>query len=97
MTLHETADAMRRVADAIDKVTFGEIDIETGHPRPMLDGESAVGGAVMLTYLRDMITCVDRERVTQEWVLVLLETIGRDMELFPTGTASAIWQAEDDE
>ena len=63
----------------------------------MLEGDAAVGAAFMLIYLRDLITASDRREYDQAGLLVLLEIISRDAQLFPNGVAQTMWQAEDDE
>lgn len=97
MTFTETAAAMRKLADGIDKVVSQRGDTDTGHPKPMLEGEASVGAAVMLTYIRDLVTTSNREDWSHGVVLVLLETLSRDAEFFPCGVGQLIWNAEDEE
>jgi hypothetical protein len=94
MTFTEAASAMHRVANAIERVAPERGDIESGHPKPMLEGDVAVGGALILCYLRDLFTTGERETYGRADVLVLLETIARDGKLFPCGAARTIWECE---
>ena len=97
MTFTESAAAMRRVADAIDRaVAMQRIDPVTGKPTPVFDGDAAVGAASMLCYLRDCFTTSPRDQWDRPTLLVLLETASRDGDLFPSGMGSIMWQAEDD-
>jgi hypothetical protein len=90
MTTRETAATMRRLADAIDKLP-GELPIAGG-----LDEDCAVGAGAMLCYIRDLLTNSPREHPwsTGE-LLVLLETISRDPDIFPAGVGNLMWAAED--
>jgi len=98
MTFTETAAAMRRLADGIDKIVKQQgHDAETGKPKPMLDGEAGVGGAALLCYLRDCVTTAGRDSWDRPTLLVLLETISRDAEIFPCGVGATMWAAEDED
>jgi len=95
MTFRESAAALRRCADALDRVLLTNKDCETGAPKPMLTEETAVGGAAILCYIRDLFTSGEREQFDRGSILVVLETISRDAELFPCGIGTVMWQAED--
>lgn len=97
MTFTETASTMRRVADAIDQVVKDMGDTDNGSPKPMLTSEAATGAAVMLCYIRDLVTCGDRDSFDRPTLLVILETISRDAEIFPYGVGKTIWAADDKE
>lgn len=97
MTFTETANAMRRLADGMDKIVRQRGDVDDQRPKPMLDGDGAVGAAVMLTYIRDLVTVADREDWSQGVFLVMLETISRDSELFPCGVGKLMWGAEEED
>jgi hypothetical protein len=60
----------------------------------MLDGDAAVGAAMMLCYLRDLITVSPRLDYGQSDLLVILEAVSRDHELFPTGVGQVLWACE---
>lgn len=96
MTYYEAASAMRRLADVFDKV--GK-NAKTGAPKPMMSEEMATGAAIMLTYLRDLVTTGNRDVYPREDLLVLLETMSRDNEMFPCGVGRLIWDqvTEDDD
>lgn len=94
MTFLETAQAMRRMADVIENVVQKEgRDTQTSTFKPVFEPESAVGAASMLCYLRDLVTVGDKEMYDRGTLLVLLETISRDPELFPCGAGQLLWQA----
>lgn len=98
MTFTESAEAMRRCADGIDKVIRSQgKDTQTGNPTPMLDGDAAIGAALMLIYLRDLFTAANRDQWDRPSILVALEAISRDQEVFPTGVGRVMWQCEEDE
>jgi hypothetical protein len=98
VTFAETAAAMRRCADAIDKVVREQgRDCDTRRPKPMLTEEAAAGAACLLCYLRDLVTAGEREQYDRPSLLVILETISRDPEIFPCGVGQVIWNAEDNE
>lgn len=98
MTFTETAAAFRRLADGIDKVIRAQgADTDTGVAKAMLREDAAVGAAVMLTYIRDLATQANRDSWDRPSLLVMLECISRDAELFPCGTGVAIWNAEEEE
>lgn len=98
MTWGEAANSMRRLADGIEKVIrqMGK-DAETGLPKPMFADDTAVGAAVMLCYIRDLFTLGHREVYDRPSLLVILEAISRDKELFPCGLAQVMWQMEHEE
>lgn len=98
MTYTEMASAMRRVADALDKVVkLHRGDMDTGKPQAMIEGEAAVGAAGLLCYLRDLFTQSKHETFDRATILVLLETISRDEEIFPCGIGTLMWGMEDDD
>ncbi len=93
MTTQQMASAMRRVADAMEKVPGGNI---WKKPETQLDGSLAVGAAGILCYLRDLFTLSDREHYSRADILVILETCSRDGEIFPCGAGQLMWQAQDE-
>jgi len=101
MTLTESAAAMRRLADGIDKIAL-KFHPSTQAPfgngtMAMLDEDQATGAAALLCFIRDLVTTAPRDTYSREDLLVLLETISRDAEIFPLGTGQLIWQLEDEE
>ena len=96
MTYYEAASAMRRLADVFDKV--GK-NAKTGVPKAMMSEEMATGAAIMLVYLRDLVTAGNRDVYPREDLLVLLETCSRDAEMLPCGVGTLIWDqmTEDDD
>ena len=98
MTFLQTAAAFRRLADGIEAVIHRHGgDCVTGHPKPMLDGAAAAGAAIMLVYLRDLITTAGRDTYDRPALLVLLEIISRDEEMFGGGVAKLMWDANDED
>ena len=53
--------------------------------------EVECGAALLITYLRDLFQASPRENYNKVDILVLLETISRDTDLFPTGIGVEIW------
>jgi hypothetical protein len=94
MTPQETASAMRRVADVVEKIGSGSI---AKFPKSILDGEAAVGAAGFLCYLRDCLTGSPKEIWKREELLVLLERMSCDGEIFPVGTGRVMWQMDNEE
>ena len=91
MTVHQTADSMRRIADALERAGAASI---ARFPDSMLEGEAAVGAAGFLCYLRDCITVSGHDTWTREALLVLLETMSRDADVFPCGVGQSMWNME---
>lgn len=91
MTTIETAATMRRLAAAIEKLPGGHLPISGG-----IDEDCAVGAGAMLCYIRDLITTSTRDSYSLPELLVLLETISRDPDIFPAGVGTMMWAAEDE-
>ena len=96
MTFSETASALRHIADVIDRVVRERGDCSTGAPIALRE-DVGLGAALMLRYLRDLITLSEREQYDRVTLLVILEAISRDHEMFPHGIGVLVWQAEDPE
>lgn len=92
MTAIETAAALRRVADAVQQAGSPSL---AKFPTAMLQGEAAVGAAGYLCYLRDLITASPIQFWSQVELLVLLETMSRDREVFPLGIGVVMWDMEE--
>jgi hypothetical protein len=90
MTANEIASTMRNLASAVEKV---EGLSELWHS-DALQPEAAIGAAGFLCYLRDCLTVSGKDVWTREELLVLLETMSRDPEVFPGGIAILMWQEE---
>ena len=99
MTIKETANALRRLAAAFDHVErkMPGADSPFGKIVPAFNEEQALGAATLLTFIRDLVTNSPRDSYPREDLLVLLETISRDGELFPNGAGLLAWQAEGDD
>ena len=59
--------------------------------------ELEIGGAGLICYLRDLLTETPKESFTRGEILVLLESVSRDPDWFPSGVGIAMWQLEDSE
>lgn len=80
MTTHAFADTLRRIADALEKMPEEAFLKE----KPAFtDEHQIVAIAAFWGYLRDLFTGTPKDVFTREEILVLLETIGRDTEMFP--------------
>jgi hypothetical protein len=86
MTLHQLADTHTRLGEALRRLPDEPIFIK----QPKLTGEYAVGAALFWSYLRDLVTAAERDSFTREELLVLLEVVSRDAELFPPGLFEAV-------
>lgn len=61
-----------------------------------LDPEHALGAAIMLCYLRDLIMLPGgRDHWTREELLVLLEIVSTDPEIFPDAIGIQMWNLPD--
>lgn len=94
MTTRQLASELANVARALRAGPDGPFD---QHPRPLITGEHLIGAALFWTYLRDLITASPRDVWPREDLLVMLETLQRDAELFPPGMIemiAATWERE---
>ncbi len=94
MTTRDAASAMRRIADVFDKMP--SVKMKDQH-QDQLQGDFALGAASMVCYLRDLFTLTDRHQFSQAEVLIMLEAISRDHELFPLGVGRLMWEMEDED
>lgn len=91
MTPSQIAGALRRIAEKLD--THG-----LSPPWSMgIDADSAVGAAGMLCYIRDLFTVSSKDHFSRGEILVILETISRDPEIFPCGLGNIAWSAEEED
>ncbi len=91
MTLEEMAISLRAVADAIEQIPDAKL---ANFPKSMLRGEAGVGAAGMLCYIRDLFTVAGKDVFAREEILVILEAISRDQEIFPGAIGVLMWDAE---
>lgn len=84
MDTHELASAMRRIADVFDKLE----NVKLAPGKPMLNESIQPGAAAMLIYLRDCFTVARKEVYTRDEILVILNTIQTDRELFTADVVS---------
>jgi hypothetical protein len=95
----ELSDVVRRLSRAVDSVAWKwrKEDPESRFPMPILQEEAAVGAAAFLCYFRDLITVSNKETFRREDILVILEMLSSDDELFPMGIGRLMWEAYPDE
>ncbi len=95
MTGPELASVLRRLADALD--TLGNEPLYTGK-KPFLEGDNAVGAALLWSYLRDLFTGdggpEEKSVFTREEVLVVLDLVSRDHDIFPPGLCDMVTMAD---
>ena len=60
-----------------------------------LDGEIAIGAASILCYLRDLFTAAGKDTFTREEILVILECIISDEQIFAGSIGQKVWDWED--
>ena len=79
MTGKEAAESLRKLANAIER--FEHLPFIK---RDVLDEDCQAGAAAMVMYIRDLFTIAGKDTFTREEILVLLNTIQNDRELFTT-------------
>ncbi len=77
MTGKEAAQALRRLAVAVEK--YDHVPMPK---RDVLDEDCQIGAAAMITFLRDMFTIAGKDNFTREDLLVLLNEIQGDRDIF---------------
>jgi hypothetical protein len=80
MTTHELANTFERCARALRTLPDGRLNDRS---KPMLDGDYAVGAAILWSYLRDLFTDAGKDVFRREEILVLLDVIQSDPDMFP--------------
>ena len=86
MTTHELADTMDRCAAALRGLPADTLPYE----KPILQGEHAIGATLFWAYQRSLLTGTPQESFTWGELLVLLETMARDTEMFPPGLVELV-------
>ena len=86
MTVTELADTYERLASGLRRIKQekGDGNVTPGQ-QPPIQGDFAVGAAVLWSYLRDLFTNAGKDQFTRDEILVLLDTVNRDSELFTPG------------
>lgn len=92
MTLAQLAEDYVRIGRKLSELEAGKSDLP--FPRGMMDAEEAPAAAAMVCYLRDLFTITPKESFTREEILVLLETVSSDPEIFPCGIGVKMWEME---
>ncbi len=64
---------------------------------PIVGEQQALGAASLLCLIRDLFTGTPKESFSRGELLVLLETLSHDEQLFPHGIGTAMWAVEDEE
>lgn len=96
MTRADIAQSMRRIADMLDSHPELKKAYEY-RPSSMLNEEAAVGAALVIRYLRDLVTNAGRDQWDRPSVLVILQAVADDPEIFPLNIGRMIWDEEDDD
>ena|SRR5579859_2092480 len=93
MNATETVDALRRLATVIERHAENK---KLNFPRneAALDEAGAHGAAFMVCLLRDLIQASPVETWGKPRLLVMLETISCDPEIFPLGIGKLVWAME---
>ena len=92
MTLRQLAEDYTRIAEKLTVLESGDSSLP--FPRGLMDAECAAGGAALLCYLRDLFTATPTETFNRADILVILETLSRDNEIFPCGIGTTMWDCE---
>ena len=93
MTLHSLGQLYIELGtrlQAMKQATVGD------SRKPMLSADSAVGGAAVLCYVRDLLTNTPRDQFNRDELLVLLERISADQDIFPLGVGVMMWDVDDE-
>ena len=97
MTKAEFAGALRRIAEALDKLPMPSGAGMLFKEHPMLQGEYAIGAAALWSYLRDLFTATEKEMFSRAEILVLLDQINQDPDICVPNTFYQIAELEDDD
>ncbi len=89
--LERLAGALRRAAD-----TAGKQKIPLAKAAYLQD-DCLLGAALLWSFLRDLLTVTERETWKREELLVALETIARDRDIFPAGLVELIADLDKEE
>lgn len=94
MTTREAADVFKKMAEALRRAPDAPLNRQ---PRPLFLGDHLVGAAMLWSYLRDLFTVGSKETYRRDELLVLLECLQRDADLFTPGAVEMIanlWDGE---
>ena len=75
----EAAEAIRRLAEVLEDYEVSPFYKPESGP---LDPDLQIGAALMVSYLRDLFTGSEKESFSRDEILVLLDTIKKDTDLF---------------
>ncbi|MDM7994659.1 MAG: hypothetical protein QUT30_03125 [Acidobacteriota bacterium] len=73
----EAAQSLRRLADILER--FKSVPLIK---RDVLDENCQLGAAAMLMFLRDLFTIANKDQFTREEILVLLNDLQNDRDIF---------------
>lgn len=93
MTLHHLGELYVRLGNAL----LTTEDQNWPLHKPLLDSEQVIGAALFWSWLRDLFTATPHDIWTRDEILVLLETLSRDTEMFPPGAIGLIADCEAEE
>lgn len=92
MTLSQLAEDYTRIGAKLSVLESGNSSLP--FPRGLMDAECAAGGAAVLCLIRDLFTATPDETFSREQILVILETLSRDNDIFPCGIGTTMWDCE---
>lgn len=101
MTLHAFAETLDRISAKLKTLPDGPNPFSLGNEPAIADEDMIIGAAFLWMYLRDLLTTGPKEHYSRGELLVVLDIISRDTELWPAAhmlkqIADAMC-AEDDE
>jgi hypothetical protein len=88
MTFGQLAHTFHRIADALDMLP-ASVTFAPGDP-PGLEGEHAIGAALIISYLRDLFTVARKDLFRREDILVILDEIRGDPEIMTPNLVQAL-------
>lgn len=92
MTLKELASDYTRIGAKLSALESGNSSLP--FPRGLMDADCAAGGAAILCFIRDAFTATPQEAWSRGEILVLLEILSHDSDLFPCGIGTMMWDCE---
>jgi hypothetical protein len=88
VTYRQLADSFHRFAEALDSLP-PSVRFAPGDP-PRLEGEHAVGAALIIVYLRDLFTGSPKDLFRREEILVVLDETQADPEIMTPNLVQAL-------
>lgn len=84
--IHELAELYIRLGNRLKVLPDDYIKVfrPEGHSDPITNEDIVMGAAILWSYLRDLFQASDKESFTKGEILLVLELINLDTELWPT-------------